>query len=80
MNRSATDDSVERRGRQERDCPLNEGLTERGVCLCRARPRNSEFGSGSIWPRNFSVAFRKSCFDEFLTVRVTEAVKTRSAR
>ena len=32
------------------------------------RPRNSEFGSRSIWPRNFSVAFRKSRFDEFLLI------------
>ena len=32
------------------------------------RPRNSEFGSGAIWPGNFSVAFRKSSLDEFLLV------------
>ena len=34
------------------------------------RPRNSEFGGGSIWPGNFSVAFRKSRFDEFLLIAV----------
>src|SRR5258708_3460506 len=28
------------------------------------RPRNPEFGSGSIWPGNFSVAFHKRGFDD----------------
>ena len=32
------------------------------------RPWNTEFGSGSIWPSNFSVAFRKSRFDESLLI------------
>ncbi len=32
------------------------------------RPWNSEFGSRSIWPSNFSVAFRKRRFDEFLLI------------
>ena len=31
-------------------------------------PRNSEFGSGSIWPSNFSFAFCKSRLDEFLFI------------
>jgi hypothetical protein len=29
------------------------------------RPRNAEFGSRSIWPSDFSIAFRKSRFDQF---------------
>jgi hypothetical protein len=32
------------------------------------RPGNFEFGSRSIWPGNFSVAFRKSRFYEFLLI------------
>ena len=32
------------------------------------RPRNSEFGSRAIQPSNFSVAFRKSRFDELLLI------------
>ena len=32
------------------------------------RPRNSEFGCGSIWSSNYSVAFGKSRFDEFLLI------------
>ncbi len=32
------------------------------------RTRNSEFGSGPICPRNFSVAFRQSGFDELLLI------------
>ena len=32
------------------------------------RPWDSEFGSGSIWPSNFSVAFHKSRLDEFLLI------------
>ena len=32
------------------------------------RPRNSEFDSRTIWPSNFSVAFRKSRFDECLLI------------
>ena len=31
-------------------------------------PRNPEFGCGSIWSSNYSVAFRKSRFDEFLLI------------
>ena len=34
------------------------------------RPRDSEFGSRTIWPSNFSVAFRKSRFNEFLLIVV----------
>src|ERR1700687_1560638 len=43
------------------------------------RPRNSEFGSRSIWPRNFSVAFRKSRFDEFF-LKALEILCERAGR
>ena len=32
------------------------------------RARNSEFGGRTIWPGNFSIAFRESRFDEILLV------------
>ena len=34
----------------------------------QCRPRNSEFRSRTIWPSNFSVAFGKSRFNEFLLI------------
>ncbi len=34
----------------------------------QGRPRNSEVGSRSIWPSNFSLTFRKSRFDESLLI------------
>ena len=40
------------------------------------RPRNSEFGGGSIWPSDNSVAFGKSRFDEFLLI-VVEGLRER---
>ena len=41
------------------------------------RPRNSKFGSGTIWPSNFSIAFRKSRFDAFLLI-VLEGLRERT--
>src|SRR5258708_30387650 len=62
-------------GRCQNSGQLYEGLPD-GVFLyvelldfeIQRRPRNPEFGSGSIWAGNFSVAFPKTRFDEFLLI------------